>query len=254
MNIRQSSVLLATVTAFAVLCFPSIGQATLGDELAMEKFVVADAPALSTHEMGELRGGFMDPTGLLYNFTVNVQTALNGAQIFTRSIVVAPDLNGQLQATATANLIAQNIPSNLLVNLIGNGQGVNITNAISAANAETAAAATTASAQTTAATATPVVTASTAVTPVAPAIPAVTTTSVVPAGFTTAQNVTTILNQTASGIPSSIIINNVSNRSISQSINLSLTLPNPAAIQQYVQNTVHAAMMTQQNALHSLGL
>ena len=55
---------------------------------------------------------------------------LNGNEVFTRSLVVAPSVgNGQLQATATTNLLPNNIPTALSVNMLGNGTGVVVTDA-----------------------------------------------------------------------------------------------------------------------------
>lgn len=92
-----------------------------------ERIVLADATPLSLSEMQDIRGGFIDPTGLIYNFAVNVRTAMNGAEIFSRSIVVAPTgIHGNLQATTVANVSPQNVPDTMSVSMIGNGKGVSI--------------------------------------------------------------------------------------------------------------------------------
>jgi hypothetical protein len=92
-----------------------------------ERLILADATPLSLSEMQSIRGGFIDPTGLIYNFAVNVRTALNGAEIFTRSIIVAPaGGSGHLEATTNANVLPQNVPNTLNVSMIGKGKGVSI--------------------------------------------------------------------------------------------------------------------------------
>ena len=89
---------------------------------------VAEATPLSLGEMENMRGGFADPSGLVYRFAVNVQTLLNGIEVFTHSLVVAPSVStGQLQATATTNFSPSNTPSGLNINMIGNGIGVVVT-------------------------------------------------------------------------------------------------------------------------------
>lgn len=87
-----------------------------------------DASPLSVDEMDSLRGGFVDPTGMLYQFAVDVRTTLNGIPVFSRSVVVAPSqLTGELQAMSTANV--NNAAPTVNVNAINNGRGVNITDA-----------------------------------------------------------------------------------------------------------------------------
>jgi len=108
----------------------SIDSLDLAQNADLDRVALADAAPLSQDEMSDLRGGFIDPTGLIYNFSVNVQTALNGANVFTRSIdlsSVGP--NGQLQASTSSTILPNNIPTGLNVGVIGNGSGVTVTNA-----------------------------------------------------------------------------------------------------------------------------
>ncbi len=93
-----------------------------------ERIVIAEARLLAPDEMQELRGGFIDPTGLIYKFAVNVQTALNGAEIFTRTITVSPTFDKHLQATTETALNSSNIPNNFNVLVLREGQGVSISN------------------------------------------------------------------------------------------------------------------------------
>ncbi|MDR3424178.1 MAG: hypothetical protein P4M13_03745 [Alphaproteobacteria bacterium] len=94
------------------------------------RIVLADATPLTSAEMQDIRGGFSDPSGLIYNFSVNVQTDVQGATVFTRSISLSPSgSGGQFQAVANASLLPQNFPSNLSISMIGNGTGVTISNA-----------------------------------------------------------------------------------------------------------------------------
>jgi hypothetical protein len=129
MNMHKTLVAVSIITSS--LCgFPLSGWAALPDDAPVsERIVVADATPLTLEEMQNIRGGFMDPTGLIYNFAVNVQTAINGAEIFSRSITVSPSgLGGQLAATASSNLFPQNLPSNFSVSMIGNGNGIVVNN------------------------------------------------------------------------------------------------------------------------------
>ena len=162
-----------------------------------ERILLADANPLSSVEMNELRGGFIDPTGLIINFAVNVQTDLNGAQIFTKSFTITPSgPNGALQGVGNTNLISKNAPGNLNVGLIGNGTGILITN---------------------------------------------------PNG-----QMTTVLNQTAAGTPSSIVMNTANNTNIAQSVAVSLALKNLSSVSNYV-HTVTQSALAQRTALRSLG-
>jgi len=99
--------------------FPSSGTAHI---------VLADATPLSLSEMENLRGGFADPSGLIYQFAVDVKTLLNGSEVFSRSIVVAPS-NGQLQATTASNLAPNNSAGGLSISMLGNGAGIIVTDA-----------------------------------------------------------------------------------------------------------------------------
>jgi hypothetical protein len=164
---------------------------------AEEKIVVADAAPLSTDEMNTVRGGFADPTGMIRLFFVNVKTQLNGSTVFERSLVVAPSSTGQLQASANNDMITQNVPASFTVNMLGNGNGVSVTNAA---------------------------------------------------------GTTTILNQTTSGAPSSIIFNSASDRNVAQSVNLSLILQNTAAMTSNIRNANQAAAMAQHSAVRGIGL
>lgn len=146
---------------------PAWAQPLGGDE---DIITLADADPLTDEEMQDLRGGFVDPTGLIYRFAVNVETALNGSPVFTRSLTVSPSgKSGALQASSSANLLPQNIPPNLAVAMIGNGEGIQVSDE---------------------------------------------------------NGTTTIMNQNAAGVPSSIILNPSSNRAISQTVGMALTLRN----------------------------
>ncbi len=94
-----------------------------------DRLVIAEAAPLAPEEMQDLRAGFIDPTGLIYNFAVNVETALNGVDVFTRYITVSPSINGHLQATTATALTAANIPAGLGVTIIDGGKGISIVDA-----------------------------------------------------------------------------------------------------------------------------
>ncbi len=159
---------------------------------------VADIKPMSDSDMDNLRGGFVDPTGLIYRFSIDVQVALDGSKIYSRSFTLAPTgPSNQLQATSTTNLAAQTIPNNLNVNLLNNGSGLIITDA---------------------------------------------------KGHTTS-----VLNQTSAGAPASIIINTADNRTISQSVKVSLTTQNtPFLANSQLTNSIGSAL-AQHSVLHSIG-
>lgn len=94
-----------------------------------DRLMIAEATPLTPEEMQDLRAGFIDPTGLIYNFAVNVRTALNGADVFTRYITVSPSIGGSLQATTATALAAASIPEGLSVNIIGGGKGIFVVDA-----------------------------------------------------------------------------------------------------------------------------
>jgi hypothetical protein len=169
------------------------------DASAPDTMEMADATPLSADQMGQTRGGFADPGGLIYNFAVDVQTAVNGAEVFSRSLSVSPGINGQLQATSSGGLVPQNLPTGMNISVIGNNAGLKIANS---------------------------------------------------AGQVT----TTIMNQTAAGVPSSIIINTGNNQMITQTVGLNLTLPNMATIMSYVHASIPPAALIQQSNLRSIGI
>ena len=128
---KNKTMLTLALCALAVCAVSRPGYAALPSPRipGMDYIALADAVPLSSDEMGNLRGGFIDPTGLIYNFAVNVQTALNGAEVFTRSLNISPSgPNGQMQATSTSSLLPKNIPSGFNVGVIGNGTGVTVSN------------------------------------------------------------------------------------------------------------------------------
>jgi hypothetical protein len=159
--------------------------------------ILADAAPLSLDDMDGLRGGFSDPSGMIFNFAVDVQTALNGTQVFSRSLVVSPGAGGQLQATNTGGLLPSNLPTNITFTALSNGTGVTATDA----NGTT----------------------------------------------------TTILNQTAAGAPASIIMNTASNRTVTQSVTVSLTLQNLGPLMNFLHTASPGAALAQSAGGRALG-
>lgn len=203
----KTRTMLAIALCASALCFSRSADAALQPMLEtvsqdpgeqLDRVAMTDAMPLSSDEMSDLRGGFVDPTGLIYNFSVNVQTALNGADVFTRSINLSSGPNGQLQASSVSNLVPGNVPTGLNVGVIGNGSGVSVTNATG--------------------------------------------------------GITTILNQTATGAPASIIVSTGSNLNVTQTVSATLTLQNLATITNFLHTTVgQTATMAQHTALRSIG-
>ena len=96
----------------------------------LDRIALADISPLSSDDMENLRGGFVDPTGLLFNFSVNVQTAIDGAEVYTKSITVnTSGLNGQIQTAVTNSLQQNNMPTGLTIGAISGGSGVTVSNA-----------------------------------------------------------------------------------------------------------------------------
>jgi hypothetical protein len=162
-----------------------------------EPMVLVEAKQLTTDEMQNIRGGFIDPTGMIFNFAVNVRTALNGMEIFTRSLTISPSgPHGHFEATNNTALVQPNIPSNLSANVIGSGTGVTITD--------------------------------------------------------TSGNTTTVLNESAGGVPSSIVFNTSSDRDIAQSVAMTLTLKNVPAFAAFSHTAAQSAL-AQSASMRSLG-
>lgn len=90
---------------------------------------VADAAGLTDGQMGELRGGFMDPSGLFLRFAVDVRTLVGGSLLFIRSLVLQPDVNGALQATSSHQILPIDLPDGMAVAQINDGKGITITDA-----------------------------------------------------------------------------------------------------------------------------
>ena len=93
----------------------------------MSMLYLFHATPLAAKDMDEMRGGFIDPSGLLLRFAVDVRTLVDGSVAFIRSLVIQPDQSGQLQATGNTQLLTQNLPSGATASLIDNGKGIIIT-------------------------------------------------------------------------------------------------------------------------------
>jgi hypothetical protein len=121
--------LVACVSApFAVL---GVGQeAAAAENVAQEiaimqdEIVVADARPVPDSEMGELRAGFWDVSGFLMKFAVDVEAQIDGALMFVRSLVVQPTVNGAMEASSTAKLLAENLPAGTTATVLEDGAGV----------------------------------------------------------------------------------------------------------------------------------
>jgi hypothetical protein len=106
-----------------LFCLPQRAVATENEDV----LVMADAQPLATEDMAEMRAGFIDPSGLIFSFGVNVQTQIDGALMYVRSLVLQADPAGQLTATANTQLLSQNLPAGVTANIINNGGGVQVT-------------------------------------------------------------------------------------------------------------------------------
>lgn len=103
----------------------SVVEPETGEDIA--PFMVAEAEQLPDAVMNEMRAGFIDPSGMIYRFAVDVRTEMDGALAFVRSIVLQADPQGQLQATNTMQLLSQNLPAGAVANVLNNGGGLAIT-------------------------------------------------------------------------------------------------------------------------------
>ncbi|MDD5586460.1 MAG: hypothetical protein PHY92_05835 [Alphaproteobacteria bacterium] len=94
--------------------------ADVGDEIIM-----ADAEVLYASDMEETRGGFIDPTGLIFRFAVDVRTRIDGIVSYARSLVLEPGIGGHLQASSTTKIQeAPNLPVGTIASIIENGNGI----------------------------------------------------------------------------------------------------------------------------------
>lgn len=93
------------------------------EELDDDRIVLAEA-ALPEDTMDETRGGFIDSSGMIYSFAVDVRTQIDGAITLTRQITLTAGQGGQLAAASNVDLTNN---SGALATLIGNGQGLSVT-------------------------------------------------------------------------------------------------------------------------------
>jgi len=96
------------------------------EEISFEdEIVIADAEVMRPSDMEEARAGFIDPTGLIYRFAVDVRTRVDGIVSYSRSLVVEPGTGGHLQASSTAQIQeAPNLPAGTIAAIIENGKGI----------------------------------------------------------------------------------------------------------------------------------
>ena len=120
---KKTPLLITAATGLFLLCAAQTMAQTPDGEIVL---AAADT-RLSADEMENLRGGFADPSGLIYRFAVDVQTTLEGARIFSRSLVVTPTGAGQFQAATAATAAHENLPANVTMNVLSNGTGVLLT-------------------------------------------------------------------------------------------------------------------------------
>ena len=116
------SVLLSLVAGLIMLMgLPFHGASAMAalDDVAME-----GGRSLSNGEMDELRAGFMDPSGHLFRFAIDVHSMVDGTLMFVRSLVLQVGRHGQFEATASNQVLPQNLPAGMTANVVDNGAGV----------------------------------------------------------------------------------------------------------------------------------
>lgn len=105
---------------------------------------LAEAQIVPLTEMDTMRAGFIDPTGLIFRFAVDIRSRIDGALLFARSIVLQRHQNNDaLQAvnntvpsskelhitSNTQQLVEQNIPEGNMAKVLGNGAGIVLSDA-----------------------------------------------------------------------------------------------------------------------------
>ncbi len=115
----------AAIMVAALFAFAPSAQAYAPD--ADDAMIELSAPRLSDAEMDTMRGGFFDPTGLIFRFAVDVQTHIDGMVEFVRSIVMMPDIKGNLVASAQADLQTVELPAGTTASMVSGGRGVVVT-------------------------------------------------------------------------------------------------------------------------------
>ncbi|MDX9690330.1 MAG: hypothetical protein RBT70_07715 [Alphaproteobacteria bacterium] len=149
---------------------------------------LAGAIEVADADMGDVRGGFIDPTGMIFRFAVDIKSQIDGALMFVRSLVlqhtdsihdsVQQAVNESLPksqgnsgfvASSSSEVIQENIPHGTEVKVMENGSGLVISNS---------------------------------------------------------QGQTTFINQTSAGAFSNVIMNTADNRIITQTMNIDLVLQN----------------------------
>lgn len=90
----------------------------------------AEAELVSAQDMGEMRAGFIDPTGLIFKFAVDVKSHIDGALMFVRSLVLEPMKGSHEMQIVTNNSQAmpENLPQGTAVDVIKSGAGVVVSN------------------------------------------------------------------------------------------------------------------------------
>ncbi len=84
---------------------------------------------IPAEEMAGLSGGFIDASGFIIRFAVDVRAQIDGALLFLRSFVL-DQVNGKLQATDDSfKLLSENLPNGSQAAVVNDGGGVIITNA-----------------------------------------------------------------------------------------------------------------------------
>lgn len=121
---RKLAAVLLTSTMLSFT--PLAAQASLiepDDDIAML------SETIPAEEMAGLSGGFIDASGFIIRFAVDVRAQIDGALLFLRSFVL-DQVNGKLQATDDSfKLLSENLPNGSQAAVVNDGGGVIITNA-----------------------------------------------------------------------------------------------------------------------------
>lgn len=126
-NHKIASQVLTSLVMSAFLFMPghSSHASPTQDYMEDDEIFIDDSKAMHSSEMEEARGGFIDPSGLIYRFAVDVRSQVDGIVSYRRSLVVEPSAGGQLQATSSVQIQeAPSLPPGTIANIIENGKGV----------------------------------------------------------------------------------------------------------------------------------
>lgn len=89
-----------------------------------DHIIMAEASVVSSQDMGEMRAGFMDASGLMFKFAVDIKAQVDGALMFVRSLVLETVKSGGFHVASSSQVMPENLPTGTSVDVVNNGAGV----------------------------------------------------------------------------------------------------------------------------------